>query len=91
MELTRSGFRGPVAVARPSKQVSLLVRAALRKILASLIFDDLTLETDFCIARSDIWWSSLQSWSAPLCFSMRLKCVVVEKIDDSLFTSLNVF
>ncbi|CAL5390418.1 unnamed protein product [Camellia sinensis] len=76
MEFTRVGFRGPDAKSRPSKQVFLLVRAALRKVLASASFwvlAELTLDTDFCRQDTVIWWRSLQSWTAPLCFSMLLE------------------
>lgn len=50
-ELTRVGFIGPDAESRPSKQVFLLVRAAVRKALASAIFREsgaeLILDIDF--------------------------------------------
>lgn len=86
-ELTRVCFRGPEAEARPSRQVPLLVRAALRKALASFTLDDLTLESDFWRVWREIWCKSLQSWTAPLCFSMRLEGVVVASIEESLVAS----
>lgn len=82
-ELTSFGFRGPEAESRPSKQVFLFVRAALRYAFASASFLELverTRATDLCKDDSVIWWSSLQSWTVPLCFStMLLDCPAVER------------
>uniref|UniRef100_A0A7C9DQG3 Uncharacterized protein n=1 Tax=Opuntia streptacantha TaxID=393608 RepID=A0A7C9DQG3_OPUST len=87
MELTRVCFRGPEVEARPSRQVALLVRAPLRRALASATLDDLSLDTDFWRASTETWCKSLQSWSDPLCFSMRSEDVVVASTDESFVAS----
>ena len=83
------GIRGPDAECRPSKQVFLLVRAAVRKALASANFwesrAELILDSDFFREDIVIWWRSLQSWKAPLCFSMIFELLAnrLESFPDS--------
>lgn len=94
MVSTRSGFRGPEADSRPSKHVFLLVTAADRKAPASAnLFEEeedevvVSLESDFFNEERVIWWSSLQSWMVPFCFSMILPSVF-DKKGNSLTPSL---
>lgn len=62
---TSVDFVGPETEFRPSKHVTLLVRAALRKARASACSlgdgEELIRDTDFCSEDSVIWCSSVQS------------------------------
>ena len=82
-------LRGPDAESRPSKQVFLLVREALRKALASArCFWELMRGMDLFKEDSVIWWSSLQSCKVPLWFSMILLLFeVMESRSESLLDS----
>lgn len=85
------GFSEPVAEFRPSKQVILFVKAALRKVLASVNFLEsgglMTREMDFFKEDSVIWCSSLQSWMVPRCFSTRLEFPDLTKRSESFSDS----